>query len=101
MQLPNDAIANRLAQLAFPNWPLAIDPFHASAALALAKTWSKPAGSLTAISARSFRSISILAFFSPSMNRLYVRPRSRAAALRRTIQSARKLRLRTRRSRVA
>ncbi len=51
-----------------------IAPAQASAAFALATTWSKPVGSLPAISARSLRSIVILAFFSPSMNRLYVEP---------------------------
>src|SRR5262245_44975148 len=62
---------------------------------------AKAAESRAARSARTFRSISIPAFFRPSTNLLYDSPKPRTAALMRTIHSDLKLRLRTFRSRYA
>src|SRR4029450_13727855 len=56
-------------------------------------------GSVTARSARIFRSTSIPAALRPEMKRLYVIPSARAAALIRCIHSLRKSPLRARRSR--
>ena len=53
----------------------------------------------TAMSASDLRSSSIPAFLTPAMKRLYERPFTRAAALMRTIQSERNVRLRALRSR--
>src|SRR3954453_848959 len=58
-------------------------------------------GSLTASSARTFRSSSMSAFFSPAINWLYERPLARAPALIRMIQSRRKVRFFALRSRYA
>src|SRR5919204_3244816 len=72
-----------------------------SAAFACAAIAPKAAGSFTARSASTFRSSAMSAFRRPATNWLYESPFARAAALIRTIQSRRKVRLRFFRSRYA